>query len=135
MLFRSRITLTDVAFSVADTSLFVKPGNDSTAGSYFGGGFYVKYDGTGNGWNVQNGTTAGIPIGITDSNATGWAFELFAPFLAKRTRGFGTAAGLTYVQQNMGYHNQATSYTSFTLIPGSGTLTGGTIRVYGYRQA
>jgi hypothetical protein len=34
-----------------------------------------------------------------------------------------------------GEHRVATSYDSFTLIPGSGTLTGGTIRVYGYRNS
>ena len=33
-----------------------------------------------------------------------------------------------------GEHRVATSYTSFKLVPDSGTLTGGTIRVYGYRN-
>jgi hypothetical protein len=33
-----------------------------------------------------------------------------------------------------GYHNVASSFTAFTVTPGSGTLTGGTIRVYGYRN-
>jgi hypothetical protein len=31
-------------------------------------------------------------------------------------------------------HNIASSYTSFVLTPSTGTLTGGTIRVYGYRN-
>jgi hypothetical protein len=34
-----------------------------------------------------------------------------------------------------GEHRVATSYTSFKLFPDSGTLTGGTIRVYGYRNS
>ena len=34
-----------------------------------------------------------------------------------------------------GFHNVATSYTAFTLTTASGTLTGGTIRVYGYQNS
>ena len=33
-----------------------------------------------------------------------------------------------------GEHRVATAYTDFTLATGTGTLTGGTIRVYGYRN-
>jgi len=33
-----------------------------------------------------------------------------------------------------GMQNSSTQFTAFTLIPGGGTLTGGTIRVYGYRN-
>jgi hypothetical protein len=33
-----------------------------------------------------------------------------------------------------GEHRVGTSYTSFTLTPDAGTLSGGTIRVYGYRN-
>jgi hypothetical protein len=33
-----------------------------------------------------------------------------------------------------GEHRIATSYSSFVLGPGTGTMTGGTIRVYGYRN-
>jgi hypothetical protein len=34
----------------------------------------------------------------------------------------------------LGYLDNTTSYTDFTLTPSSGTLTGGTIRVYGYTE-
>jgi hypothetical protein len=34
-----------------------------------------------------------------------------------------------------GEHRLATAYTDFILTPGAGTLTGGTIRVYGYRNS
>jgi hypothetical protein len=34
-----------------------------------------------------------------------------------------------------GYLNDNTSYTGFTLTTGAGTMTGGTIFVYGYRKA
>jgi len=34
-----------------------------------------------------------------------------------------------------GFLNNSTSYTAFTLTPSSGTMTGGTIRVYGYANS
>jgi hypothetical protein len=88
--------------------------------------------------------------GATDNNAAKWTrvgahstaglfmnITLHDPFLATRTWYQGVnvfpatnqgayAAG--------GYLNDATSYTDFTISPGSGTLTGGEIRVYGYRE-
>jgi hypothetical protein len=63
--------------------------------------------------------------------------ELQNPFLTTRTTfscfrpALSTAQGaITFT----GFLNDATSYTAFTLIPGSGTITGGIIRVYGFRK-
>ena len=58
--------------------------------------------------------------------------------LAKNTIIVGRSAqasttGLAMWQN--GYLNDTTQYTAFTLTPGSGTLTGGTIRVYGYQNS
>lgn len=61
--------------------------------------------------------------------------EIYNPFKAA----YSTFAHGTY-QNNAGYgsvqgeHRVATSYTSFTISPEVGTITGGTIRVYGYRN-
>jgi hypothetical protein len=40
--------------------------------------------------------------------------------------------GETETGTNSGLHKTATSYTDFTITPTTGTLTGGTIYVYGY---
>ena len=62
--------------------------------------------------------------------------DLVNPFLAKYTTittttggQFASASG-TYG----GIHNVATSYSDFTIATTSGTITGGTIRVYGYKN-
>jgi len=87
----------------------------------------------------------------SDNNAASWTragrqgtlgismnLDLVNPFLAARTTVFGnyiimeTSSGAGF---NSGFHNVATSYTGFTLTPASGTLTGGTIRVYGYANS
>lgn len=61
--------------------------------------------------------------------------EVQNPFTATRTAvnsiGIGFATNDAYYNLG-GYLNDTTSYTSFTLTPNSGTLTGGTIYVYGY---
>jgi len=94
--------------------------------------------------------TGATASNASDDNATSWTragrqssvgiflnVELVNPFLAARTTIFGqyiaiSGAGAGF---NSGYHNVATSYTDFTLTPDSGTLTGGTIRVYGYQNS
>ena len=60
--------------------------------------------------------------------------DLQSPFLAKYTRMGSSQAyiGETETGTVSGIHKTATSYTDFTITPTSGTLTGGTIYVYGY---
>jgi hypothetical protein len=64
------------------------------------------------------------------------SFELLNPFSSAYTKVVngeyqdGVAYGIM-----QGEHRVASSYTSFTLTPTAGTITGGTIFVYGYRKA
>lgn len=63
--------------------------------------------------------------------------ELNQPFLTKntfyRSSWINPATGGTQATA-AGYLNNSTSYTAFTLTCASGTLTGGTVYVYGYRD-
>ena len=59
--------------------------------------------------------------------------DLKNPFLAKYTTAQFAQAREAYQAVGSGVHKVATSYTDFTLIPDSGTITGGTIKVYGYK--
>ena len=65
-------------------------------------------------------------------------FDLFMPFAAKRTTlnttAFRPAAGGA-CNILLGYVDNTTSYTAFTLTTSTGTITGGTIRVYGYQNS
>ena len=92
-------------------------------------------------------TAGGALANVPDNNAVRWNYvgtgntnwasvrmDLYNPQATTRTiyscqYADGTSAGM-----NNGYLDNATSYTDFTLSPGSGTMTGGTIRVYGYRN-
>jgi hypothetical protein len=65
--------------------------------------------------------------------------EIFRPYIAKPTT-VTTSAFFKDVGGNMQFRTHAsiqrddTSFTAFTLILSSGTITGGTIRIYGYNN-
>ena len=61
--------------------------------------------------------------------------EIQNPFSSVRTQINGSYVDTTLSGHFGGFLDNATSYTDFTISPGSGTLTGGTITVYGYRKA
>jgi len=58
--------------------------------------------------------------------------DLNSPFLTKKTNMSGFYTGLGESGTIIGLQDSATSYTGFTITPQGGTLTGGTIYVYGY---
>jgi hypothetical protein len=60
--------------------------------------------------------------------------ELYNPFNTVPTRFVGVDISATDGGSFVGLMDNSTSYTEFTLLPNTGTLTGGTIRVYGYRN-
>jgi len=75
--------------------------------------------------------------GVSTADNNFLDIDVLCPFLAKFSGISGvyinpTAGG--YAGVTSGYHGSATSYTGFKLIV-TGTLTGGTITVYGYRKA
>ncbi len=57
-----------------------------------------------------------------------------SPFLAKFTKLIASYANETAFVGGGGIHEVAASYTSFTIAPSVGTITGGTIRVYGIKN-
>ena len=83
-------------------------------------------------------TTSFRDVGAASTNMLDAQIRLFSPYLSQRTM-----MGATSVQSTnnkwqtwaSGYVDNTTSYTAFTLSPGSGTITGGIIRVYGYQNS
>ena len=96
-------------------------------------------------------TFAGTSTNAFDNNGSKWTYAgtattdsihaniiLNSPNRATRTYlynnyVFGNPAGGGDAMFYSGYLNNTTQYTAFTLTPNTGTFTGGTIRVYGYR--
>jgi len=110
----------------------------TTSGYYFGIVYGTGYGSGAIGIGNAGATTTGSHIercGYASSNGINAKIDVLSPQLAKRTAVmamyapdatneiFGTMTGV--VPNN-------TQYTSFEISPSTGTLTGGTIRVYGY---
>lgn len=71
---------------------------------------------------------------VTAGNTAHVSVQVLGPYKAAYTKflmGAYQSAG-NYGTMN-GEHRVATSYTGFTITPDAGTLTGGTIAVYGYK--
>ena len=74
--------------------------------------------------------------GTADSTGISVNLEAVSPYLATRTFLSAIAAAQgSFAGHSTGLVNTTTQYTHFTLYPNSGTFTGGTIRVYGFRNS
>ena len=84
----------------------------------------------------NNNTASWSYVGYGSSNYTSVSIDLINPFAALYTT-YGAAAwpAVTVSGTSAGIHQVATSYTSFAITSVSGTISGGTIYVYGYRKS
>jgi hypothetical protein len=118
--------------STVDENGFLTLGASNT--NYYGNLFY----------NVPTNST---PLLAADNNTAQFTYawrtmttgldaniEVRVPFLAKPTRINGSWISSAAMGTYNGVHTPTTSYADFTIRPGSGTLTGGTIRIYGYNN-
>jgi hypothetical protein len=101
-----------------------------TAGIFGGGG---GSGGLGNTGTPQSSAS----VGEIDANSARCSFRLVDPFAARYTM-IVTDAALNLTNFNTRIYGHVnltnTSFTSFTLFPNAGTMSSGTIRVYGYRK-
>jgi hypothetical protein len=117
----------------ADTNLRMTIGNATT--SYYGSLIYASFSGggaqeAGNNnlahWNFSGG-------GGTDGADA--SVELSNPFLTRTTQMQARIRYSTVYGNFVGHLANNNSYTSFAVTPNSGTMSSGTIIVYGYRKA
>lgn len=86
----------------------------------------------------DNNATQWANVGNTTNGTIGLSIELYGPQAAVRTG--MSYVSLSYITNDYGgcgsgFHNSTNQFTDFTVTPASGTITGGTIRVYGYRNS
>jgi hypothetical protein len=108
----------------------------STATGYYWGFAGTTYS-TGAASNSAGNNTTSIPIGVHNTDGYAVSCDVLAPNLAKNTVVLAPYCNVATAQNAgivSGYLANTTTYTAFTVTCASGTLTGGTIRVYGYRN-
>jgi hypothetical protein len=109
---------------------------DTAATNYYGGFTGTTTTGSVGGVGSNNSTSALVAGYSTTSNLFMNGF-ISGPFLTKTSYMFfsGARDGSGGFGSSFYEHFDATSYTSFSFFPASGTLTGGTVRVYGYANS
>lgn len=147
----ANVTVTDAFSADYENYRIIVNGGSASAGAdlrfqlgasttgYYGGVFYHPYSTAGptavNGVGISNGSY--VTCGAVGANGISTIIDITSPYLAARTGlsmpfpNLNTTGAATYAS---GFHNVAISYTDFKLTAASGTMTGGTIRVYGYRD-
>jgi hypothetical protein len=119
---------------VGSTSAFISLALGSVATGYYASGGSTTYTGTSGTYTTNNGTSWGnVGYGTTDSIYLD--VDISQPFLAKNKFIAGRQVNATSTAFINGYSSNTASQTAFTITPTSGTFTGGTIAVYGYRKA
>jgi hypothetical protein len=107
----------------------------STTTGYYGFLSYGSYAGTSNFGANDNNANYFSFAGAYETNNIVCCFDLLAPYLTEATEIRSSVRYSTVYGNYVGGLGDATSYTAFTLTPaGAHTWTGGTIRVYGYRN-
>jgi hypothetical protein len=127
-----KITIVGGVGSWSDAAISIQMGS-TTSGYYFS--LIYAALGSGSPTNAGSANAANwLYCGNSDTNTINLNCDILGPNLAKKTiltsnyvRSITSGIGGTF----NGFLNDTTQYTTFTLSPSSGTLTGGTIRVYG----
>jgi hypothetical protein len=85
--------------------------------------------------NHNNAVTSNMQPAFFNTNLMAFSFEVINPFLSVITSAFG----FTYYNNSTdtwgAQYTPTTSLTGISLMPSSGTFTGGNIRIYGYRNS
>jgi hypothetical protein len=109
----------------------------ASAASYYSSVTYSAYTGSNGNFGYNN--LAYWQAGLAKTIGATVALDVHRPFAVERTFMQGSIVSLDssvfgYQGHLGGFHNVATSYSAFTLTISAGNFTGGTIRVYGYRN-
>ena len=132
-----RIIITGSTSAGLELDMKLRVGGADASSSYFRGSYQVSSGGGSGVMYTGNSITTGMTI-YKEISASGYisiAFDVYRPFTSNGT----SITGLFQTSQSLymayfgGSHSTASSYTGFTLIPSSGTITG-SVSVYGYNK-
>ena len=127
-----------VSGGVASGNIALNMTLGATATGYAYAGNNIQYGTATTNTNTSANTSSWPSVAYGSTNALSGECFIDNPFATKRTmaRWRATGSSTTYfINDNQGFLNDATSYTAFTLTTSTGTITGGTIRVYGYANS
>lgn len=128
-----RIVVTGITPSAQDSYCLMIGSSRSTG--HYGAMNYMLYSISGGTIGSTNSSKILCVLNQASVNNTQFSCDIFSPFLVTRTGMVGQGFGRLYYCDFGGADDSIASYTSFTLLTdGAGTMTGGTITVFGYRK-
>jgi len=131
------ISWSNITSSASGVSMTVKllVGTTPNASNWTGNSFYIVPGAAGALTNASLNNSAFAEIGNIDSTyKNSGFFNLQQPNIASATYAQYSSADNAYWRQGAFILKNSTQYDGIRLGPYSGTITGGTIRVYGYRN-
>jgi hypothetical protein len=132
-----RIVWSGIAASVGGNAMLGKclVGGTATTAGFYGNTYYVANSAAGALTNATRVNTSYAEVGNITSTYTNAGFvDIQQPFATSATYTSFSACDDFYWRIGTDILRNTTSYDGFQLSPTAGALTGGTIRVYGYRN-
>jgi hypothetical protein len=106
----------------------------TTASGYRWSYVYTSYTNSPSGAGSGSDTSV-VYCGFSNTSGINAVINVSGPFLSGPTMITGDGGSIAnFAGRVTGFEPNNTSFTSFTLVNGTGTLTGGTIRVYGFKN-
>lgn len=127
-----KILITGGAWSGTASAVYLRLGSANTNYKY--ALTYVAYTGGGVATVPSATATVWDYAGSSTSDSINFNIDIKQPFLTKYTYYSGAYSETGLTGNTSGLHQTAASYTDFTIGTATGSLTGGTIAVYGYRK-
>ena len=128
-----RVVISGMNASATGNSAFIVL-QGSLGATYFGGGYFMTYGSTVVNGATFNGVALGLWAGITGTGFTA-TMDITRPNLATPTGMVGLSSGSQNTNSYQTYDSNAVAQTGFNFVQvGGPTMTGGVIRVYGYRN-
>jgi hypothetical protein len=101
---------------------------------YYGTLIYGSYASSVGSYVADNNTQLWTHVSGGTGGRVNMNAVITSPFLSTDTTVFSTYLDGANAGHKAGWLNNDSSYTSFQIVVGTGTITGGTITVYGYRK-
>lgn len=124
-----------VSNSGVPLTLKLLSGTTPTTSGFYGNTYYTS---TGVGGSISNAATSNAAFtegpSVTTAYLNAGVVQIQNPFLAQATQFQYSGNDNTFWRLGSSYHNANTSYNGIQLVPWTGTFTGGTITIYGYRK-
>lgn len=133
------IAVSDITATSGGGVLYAKLciGSTPQTSGWYGNTFYIAAGQAGSLSNATLTNSASVEIcslTSTTNHKNAGVANIQSPFLTQQTRLQYTNADDYYFRTGAFHLSNTTSYDGIQILPSSGTISGGTIRVYGYRN-